>query len=362
MVIQSNPGWMISNKIKRLSNTMKNTSNNVEINRTPGPQGPTVNQGPVHGTLEHNVQSMGGSPTPTEKYVETGAHGAGGGVDINDLNSTTYTGTGWSDQRGSLKTDDKIRIDDYNMYSTKVTDKKMWTTKGSKAEDNQYGFDIQGGNKTRLNLDKNPRLNDMLNVMEMQKKNLTNRDTSSYGFDTRTGLDLKPKPRPGEQPFTITNHSTNDTRIAYYNIGKNVDPKQFQTALNNQSFNAFENKVQNKFSTSLGGGGYDQGNFNDLKSDINKSKLTDKEKKKLLKDLDKKGVNYQKAVGGYGTSAPWQMGNMVGKPSKAQLLQAKLNSGGKLTAKEDRQLNILTGRGGQSGAATNLGGYEQFLP
>jgi hypothetical protein len=356
MVTQSNPGWMISNKIKKLSNTMQNTSNNVDIGR---PQGPSSPSGPIPGTLEQNVQNMNISTT-TDKHETRSAHGNIMDASINDLNSSSYTGTGW--QPGSLKSNENVQIDDYNIHSTKVQERKIWISKGSKAENNQYGFDIPGGNKTKINLDKNPRLNDMLNLMEMQKKNLTNRDTSSYGFDTRTGLDLKPKPRPGEQPFTITDHSTNDTRIAYYNIGKNVDPKQFQATLNNQSFNAFENNVQNKFATSIGGGGFDQGKFNDIKSDINKSKLTAKEKKKLLKDLNKKGVNYQKAVGGYDTSAPWQMGNMLGEPSKAQLLQSKLDSGGKLTAKEDRQLNILTGRVGQSGGASNLGGYEQFLP
>ena len=76
--------------------------------------------------------------------------------------------------------------------------------------------------------------------------------------------------------------------------------------------------------------------------------LSAKERKKMLKDLQRKDKNYRLAIGGssgLGTNA-YKWGTMQGEPTQAQKIEQKLMIGQKLTPKEQRQLDVLKGNFG----------------
>ena len=228
-------------------------------------------------------------------------------------------------------------------YHTNEDNLKIWTTKDTKAEGNYPA--TTSGVSTRINLDVNPNLNKMENIMALQKKNLLGIDKKTQGLNTITGekLDIASIQPAGTHKFEMWDYGAGTSRDVFYNIGKNTDKQQHQDALNKQSFGQFQNQLQSKFSTDLRSGSMDGRTLTNIIDKINASSLTDKQKTKLKKEYKKKAKNYQVAIGGYGSEDPYSWTSVPKERNLLESLNFKLNSGGTLTPKESAQRDILQG-------------------
>ena len=250
-------------------------------------------------------------------------------------------------------------------YHTNKDNQKIWTTQDTQAQGNYPA--TKGGHQSFINLDVNPNLNKMENIMALQKKNLLGIDKKTQGLNTITGekLDIASIQPAGTHKFEMWDYGAGTSRDVFYNIGKNTDKQQHQNALNKQSFGQFQNQLQSQFSTNLRSGSMDGSTLTNIIDKINASSLTDKQKTKLRKEYKKKAKNYQKAAGGYGTDTPWSFGTTSTKtPNKAETIKLKMLSGEQVSAKEMKQYSILTGTPLGSSlrkADPNFGGYQQFL-
>ena len=228
-------------------------------------------------------------------------------------------------------------------YHTNEDNLKIWTTKDTKAEGNYPA--TTGGVSTRINLDVNPNLNKMENIMALQKKNLLGIDKKTQGLNTITGekLDIASIQPAGTHKFEMWDYGAGTSRDVFYNIGKNTDRQQHQDALNKQSFGQFQNQLQKQFNTNLRSGNMDGRTLTNIIDKINAAPLTDKQKAKLRKEYKKKAKNYQVAIGGYGSEDPYSWTSVPKERNLLESLNFKLNSGGTLTPKESAQRDILSG-------------------
>ena len=228
-------------------------------------------------------------------------------------------------------------------YHTNKDNLKVWTTKDTQAQGNYPA--TKGGNQSFINLDVNPNLNKMENIMALQKKNLLGIDSKTQGLNTITGekLDIATIQPPGTHKFEMWDYGAGTSRDVFYNIGKNTDKQQHQDALNKQSFGQFQNQLQDQFSTNLRSGSMDGRTLTNIIDKINASSLTDKQKAKLRKEYKKKAKNYQVAIGGYGNEDPYSWTSVPKKRNLSEELNFKIMSGGTLTPKEAAQRDILSG-------------------
>ena len=228
-------------------------------------------------------------------------------------------------------------------YHTNKDNLKVWTTQDTQAQGNYPA--TKGGHQSFINLDVNPNLNKMENIMALQKKNLLGIDKKTQGLNTITGekLDIASIQPAGTHKFEMWDYGAGTSRDVFYNIGKNTDKQQHQNALNKQSFGQFQNQLQSQFRTNLRSGSMDGRTLTNIIDKINASSLTDKQKTKLRKEYKKKAKNYQVAIGGYGSEDPYSWTSVPKERNLSEQLNFKLMSGGTLTPKESAQRDILSG-------------------
>ena len=182
------------------------------------------------------------------------------------------------------------------------------------------------------------------------------------------GIIKKATQPSGSTPGLIKDYVNNEQRSSFYNLPSHVSQSAHQAALDKQSMYQFENSIQKSFTTMIRDSGpdnrFNQNNFDALKTKINQSNISDKNKKNLISEYTNKITNYQKAAGGYGTDTPWAFGTSTPKnPNKAEKLKKKIESGEQVSDKEMKQFSILTQTplGSNLKKDQNFGGYEQFL-
>jgi len=221
--------------------------------------------------------------------------------------------TGWGHTGGSAT----VWKNEDGPPAIDTTKKKIYTT--------------PGGAKTTLNLniESNKHLGGLLDIMELQKKNMPGNVGKFGGFNQITGEALLPKHTPGTQKFEIKHYIPNEKAVtshdAWFNIGKNVDSKQFQNTLDNQSLNKFENYLHSNWSKNVRGGVAQQ---SDIFGQIKNSNISAAEKKRLTKEYEKKTKNYQNAIGGT-KEKPWEWGkNQPDVSTGPGLLSGKVDKKG----------------------------------
>ena len=315
-----NPEYVVSTSI---------TQNNSSASPMDDPVVPTAEEEQANQEQQETIQNI-------NNMTFEGAKGGGWGDPIKAANAAEAAAAGAA--TGSTET-----------IVVKEPNQKIWLTQGNTYTHDGKDYKMEKGLSTNLNLKQNPHLEKMLGFMELQKTNhskLTDIEKKSGVFDTLSFQSIKPQGKPGEREFTITDHiDSQNTRTAFYNIGKNTSVDGFQAALDIQSFDKFQNHEQKKWSKYVAGGSVTQKHFDNLAniSTFNKT-LSKQEKLKMEKDLKKKDAKYRQAIGGQGTGMnSYKWGAMQGEPTAAQKIEQKLMLGQTLSPKEQRKLNVLKG-------------------
>ena len=283
------------------------------------------------------------------RSVSAGASHGGAGAEYSDgsFMGIQSTVVGQDEQGNNIisksHANTKVVKVEETSYHTNKDNLKVWTTKDTQAQGNYPA--TKGGNQSFINLDVNPNLNKMENIMALQKKNLLGIDKKTQGLNTITGekLDIASIQPAGTHKFEMWDYGAGTSRNVFYNIGKNTDKQQHQDALNKQSFGQFQNQLQDQFSTNLRSGSMDGRTLTNIIDKINASSLTDKQKTKLRKEYKKKAKNYQVSIGGYGSEDPYSWTSVPKKRNLSEQLNFKVMSGGTLTPKEAAQRDILSG-------------------
>lgn len=268
------------------------------------------------------------------------------------INGTTFTAPG----QGSLASDDSIIANKTALElarekaAAKAANPTITTAQGNTSYA-RFDYQFQDPEMQKHG--------SMLDVMEMQKQNLKPGMSlkDQYSVNMITGKPLEYKPRPGEQKFTITNYSTGSTRDAWYNIGKNTDATQHQSALDQQQKDKFINTIQKDWHGQVTQGNASEASYNKLIKKLDNSKLSQKKKDKLIADYEKKKSSYQFAIGS-SSSKPWDWGQSMNKePTLTQKLHANNDKPPGLSNIEQAQFKVLSGfHGGRMEK-----GYEMFL-
>ena len=320
------------------TNTGSNSTNTGSNSTYTGALPPALNEDMIRGSNKTNMTSIeflsfsqknstgvGSNSTGTGQWWEQGRtsygdHGKDNTGAIPSTGTTAGTDFGVTYNADSLGFGDKGKwIDGHWVTNPTIIDKYY----AVEPETNKV-YTTKGGEKTHANLEVNPNhptetyedtninkgLGGMLDVMASQKKYLPGHAASgARNFNPITGELLEPRHAPGSQKFYIHDYADEkNTREVWYNIGKNTDQQQHQDALNLASFDKFQNNLQKKWHTNVRDGNLNQDYYQLTMNKIDASGLTDKQKRKLEKEYQKKKDNYQKAAGGYGSDAPWEWG------------------------------------------------------